>query len=309
MAKLDLNLMAVLEAIYDEGTTSRAADVLHLSQSAVSHALKRLRGMYDDPLFVRQGHKMIPTPLTRRMIKTIKTSLVALRNTVDGAQVFEPHLHQQLFRMSQRDAVEAILLPPMMKILQAQAPGIRISSTQFAPDDIATQLQQGQIDVGMELHREMPKDIISHCLLSDGLAVVGRKGHPFFSGEQGAETFLQYSQVLVTPFQGESEWVDQALASLGLTRDVSLRCLNFNSGINVLLQTDKLSIMPKIYAETQTQWYPIASAEVPFAVPPLDLHMYWHERQHTDLASRWFRERIIDIFTEFALASEPRAQT
>ena len=147
MAKLDLNLMAVLEAIFDEGTTSRAAEVLHLSQSAVSHALNRLREMYDDPLFVRQGHRMIPTPLTRRMIEAVKNSLSVLRGTVESAQVFEPGEHQQLFRMSQRDAVEVILLAPIMEILQREAPGVRLSSTHFAPDDIAAQLQQGQIDL------------------------------------------------------------------------------------------------------------------------------------------------------------------
>jgi len=302
MAKVDLNLMAVLEAIFDEGTTSRAADVLHLSQSAVSHALNRLRGMYDDPLFVRQGHRMVPTPLTRRMIETVKNSLSALRGTVENAHVFEPSQHEQLFRVSQRDAVETILLAPIMEILQRDAPGIHISSTQFEPDDIAAQLQQGQIDIGLELQRTMPSDIVSQHLLSETLVIVGRKGHPYFSGKQTVEAFLEFPQVLVTPFKGESGWVDQALASQGLKRDVSLRCLNFTSVIHVLLQTDNLSIMPRIYAEKQACWYPMASAEMPFSAPPLELFLYWHQRQDSDLANRWLREQIVNVMAEGGLA-------
>ena len=293
MAKLDLNLMAVLEAIFDEGTTSRAAEALHLSQSAVSHALKRLRSTYDDPLFVRQGHRMIPTPVTRGMIEKVKSSLATLRGTVGDAQYFLPEQHQQLFRVAQRDAVEVMLLAPIMEILNAEAPGIRIYSTQVAPDTIAARLQQGQIDVGIELHRSMPEDIISQPLLSDGLVVVGRKNHPYFVGEQSTEALLKFSHVLVTPFQEDTEWVDRAVGAQGLERDVALQCLNFTSAINVLLQSNKLSIMPSIYAEMQARWYPIASVEVPFSVPNLDLYMYWHRRHDSDLASRWFRQQIV----------------
>lgn len=293
MAKLDLNLMAVLEAIHDEGTTSRAAEALHMSQSAVSHALNRLRHVYDDPLFVRQGHRMVATPLTRRMIDTVKQSLLALRDTVEGAHEFDPRSHPQTFRVSQRDAMEVILLPRLMAHLQDAAPAVRVFSSQSTPETISEQLQQRRADVCIELHKPVDDDIVSMRLFSDSLVLVGREDHPYFSGDRNEAAFLAWQQILVTPFQGETEWVDRVLAAQGLKRDVALRCLSYACGINVLLQSDRLSIMPAGYVGQQAERYPIRIEAPPFPVPQVDVYLYWHRRQDKDPAQQWFRRQIL----------------
>jgi len=156
-SKLDLNLMTVLEAVYDHGNTSRAAEALHLSQSAVSHALGRLRNVYSDPLFVRQGHAMLPTPTTERVIASVKRGLRSLRSSVDLAQNFDPFSHEQIFRVSQRDAVEGLLSAPLIQRLGHEAPQCGVHSVNSSPRMIEEQLHQGVADVCIELLQPLPE--------------------------------------------------------------------------------------------------------------------------------------------------------
>jgi DNA-binding transcriptional LysR family regulator len=293
MAKIDLNLMAVLEAIYDEGNTSRAAEALHLSQSAVSHALNRLRSLYDDPLFTRQGHMMMPSPLTERVIVQVKQGLQELRRSVDDAHRFDPASHQQTFQLSQRDAMEAMLLPILMERIEQQAPQIRLNSTHSAPPNLVDQLVQGQVDLSLELELPVPEYLHHICLFKDPLIVVGRLDHPFFDNAESLDAFLQYPQVLVSPLLNASEWIDMALAKKGLQRNVTLRCSNYPSGIHSLLKSDKLSIMPRGYIEAQKALLPLQTAPLPFASPAIEIHMYWHQRHHHDPAHRWLRTQLI----------------
>ncbi len=298
MAKLDLNLMAVLEAIYDEGNTSRAAEALHLSQSAVSHALNRLRSIYNDPLFSRQGHTMMPSPLTERIITQIKHGLGELRRSVDNAHDFDPAQHHQVFRLSQRGVMESVLLAPLMARLESQAPYIHLHSASATPNTIVEQLHQGQVDVCIENLMVMPDYIHQAPLINEKLVVVGRKDHPYFQQPQTNTMFLCYQQILVTPFQNELEFIDHALARQGTKRDVVIRCGNYPSAIQVLLQSDKLSVMPRGYVRSLPSNVPIATGDIPFESPDVEIHLYWHKRQHHDPAHRWFRQQLVKTITD-----------
>src|SRR5215469_10948645 len=111
ISRIDLNLLVVLEAIYAQGGVSRAADKLNLTQPAISHALSRLRAFFDDPLFVRDGRGLAPTPLTRNLIEPLSRSLAALAAVLDGAGRFNPGETQAQFTLAMRDPTEAMALP------------------------------------------------------------------------------------------------------------------------------------------------------------------------------------------------------
>jgi DNA-binding transcriptional LysR family regulator len=298
MSKLDLNLMAVLEAIYDQGNTSRAAEALFLSQSAVSHALGRLRNIYDDPLFTRQGHSMMPTPTTERIIASVKRGLRELRHSVEAAQHFDPTNHQQIFRLSQRDAMETVLSAPLMMELESTAPLCGVVSVGSSPREVLDQLHQGEVDVCIELLQSLPEQIHHLKLFRERLAIVGRKDHPYFQGQNEEQRLLSWPQVLVTPLQDDMEWVDRALAGRGVRRNVVMRCRSYASALKVLTQTDKLSIMPRGYVAQQLPFLPITMAELPFEVPEVELHMYWHQRHDRDPANRWFRQRVVSALSQ-----------
>ncbi len=297
MSKLDLNLMVVLEAIYDRGNTSRAAESLYLSQSAVSHALARLRSIYNDPLFVRQGHSMLPTPTTERIIISVKRGLTQLRGSVDLAQNFDSLSHEQVFKISQRDALEFALCGPLMKQFEQCAPLCGLHSINSSPRLIAEQLHQGEADLCIELLQPLPEHIYHRKLFSEELVVVGRQDHPYFDKRASEKRMLKYPQVLITPLADEMEWVDHALAGRGQRRQVAIRCKSYGSALNVLLHSDKLAIMPKAYVAQQLEFFPIRYSTIPFPVANVEIHMYWHQRHHNDPANQWFRQTVIDTLS------------
>jgi len=300
MAKLDLNLMAVLDAIYDEGNTSRAGDVLFLSQSAVSHALARLRDIYQDPLFVRRGHRMVPTALTERIIPRVKLGLREMRASIDEAHNFDPFKHRQEFQLGMRDAIETALLGSLMGRLEEVAPLVHLSTRQISPNNLEDQLSVGKLDLCLELLKPVSPQIHHRLLFRETLVLVGREKHPALTKGCTLEDFLQHRQLLVTPLESEPEWVDHALASRGLRRNVVLRCQSYTSALQALLESDHLSIMPKAYVELMSKFMPVKYISVPFDVPTIEIHLYWHQRQDSNPANRWLREQLVMALNEIA---------
>lgn len=308
MAKLDLNLMAVLEAVYDEGNTSRAGDVLFLSQSAVSHALSRLRDIYQDQLFVRRGHRMVPTPLTERIISRVKFGLKEMRASISEAHLFDPMAHHQEFHLGMRDAIETALLAPFMTRMADASPSIHVSTRQISPNDFENQLNLGKLDICLELLKPVSQQIYHALAFKETLVLVGRKDHPVLTENCSLEDFLSHRQLLVTPLESEPEWVDHALVSRGMRRDVVLRCQSYASALQVLVCTDHLSIMPRAYVELMSQFMAVEYIGAPFQVPTMEIHLYWHQRQDSDPANKWLREQIVTSLSDISyLEHNPNA--
>ncbi|WP_460997324.1 LysR family transcriptional regulator [Simiduia litorea] len=301
MAKLDVNLMVVFEAIYDEGTTTRAAERLHLSQSAVSHALARLRDLYQDPLFVRHGHKMLASPLTERVIHQVKNGLQALRQSVDNAHHFTPAQLQQEFRLGVRDAIESALLPALLPKLTHLAPQLTLSCHQHHPSLITGELLvDDKLDLSIEALQPVSEQIFHTCLFRESLSVVGRAKHDRLQRNISLESYLAEPQILVTLLASGGELVDHALARSGLRRNVVARCQSYYSAAQLLLQSNYLTVMPSGMAKMLSQTLALAFQPIPFDVPLLELHLYWHQRKDLDPANRWLRGHIVD-----ALAQSP----
>src|SRR6266446_4603900 len=122
--RIDLNLLVVLEAIYTEGGVSRAGEKLNLTQPAISHALARLRELFDDPLFIRDGRGLAPTPLTRGLIEPLRRSLRSLTAVLKDAGHFDPGRTQAQFTIAMRDPVEILALPPVARRIAMTAPQV-----------------------------------------------------------------------------------------------------------------------------------------------------------------------------------------
>src|SRR5215472_15514613 len=131
MSRVDLNLLVVLEAIYTQGGVSRAADKLNLTQPAISHALARLRELFDDPLFVRDGRGLAPTPLTRNLIEPLRRSLSSLGAVLDSAGRFDPRQTQAQFTLAMRNPAEVMVLPRLVRRIAAAAPLIDLRIVQL----------------------------------------------------------------------------------------------------------------------------------------------------------------------------------
>ena len=175
--RLDLNLLHVFDTIYREGSLTRAARALHLTQPAVSHSLSRLRDHFDDPLFTRQGNQMVPTPLARRFLESMRPGLTQIQGAVNQFHAFDPATQRKTYSLGLRDILESTFLPRLMARLDAY-PELEIGSQRLARRDMETQLAAGKLEFAVDGLLPVSNQTSHELLGRDRLVVLAREGQP-----------------------------------------------------------------------------------------------------------------------------------
>jgi DNA-binding transcriptional LysR family regulator len=297
LSQIDLNLFVVLEAIYREGNLTRAGQQLNLTQPAISHALKRLRDMLQDPLFIRQGAHMMPTPFTRNMIEEVRQALQILEVSVSQAHNFVPEHTRRNFHISLWEYLEALILPPLLRRLTHASPGMTITTSRVKRRDIETELASGSLDLAIEIPMTMSDRIRQKWLLNEPFVVVARNGHPAINGTLELETYLAQRHIQVSSRRQGPSLIDVELSRRGFRRQVCLRSQHNFTACMVVSQTDMLLTLPERHARllnvgSMNQVFPF-----PLLVPRLEAHLYWHESVENDPANRWLREQIENVLS------------
>ncbi|RZL01643.1 MAG: LysR family transcriptional regulator [Rubrivivax sp.] len=292
-SRLDLNLFRVMDAVFEQGGISGAARHLHLSQPAVSHALARLRRLWGDPLFVRQGNHMVPTELTRRVIGEVQAHLRGLQSVMAQAETFDPALLNMTVRLGMRDVLEAITLPPLMARLAEVAPGVKVASVRVPRDALAQALTLGEVDLVIDRQRRVDGRIKGERLADESLAVVMRRDHPLAARPMAVDAYFAGRHVMVSVQPDQPDPLQSVWAALGQgERDVFLRCQHYFSAANVVLHSDALLTLPRTYAEELARSLPLVVRELPLPVPPIVIWMYWHADRDADPVHRWLRDSV-----------------
>lgn len=305
-SRLDLNLFRVMDAVYEHGGISGAARHLHLSQPAVSHALARLRRLWGDPLFVRQGNQMVPTELTRRVIGEVQQHLHGLQSLMAHADAFDPLTLDMTLRLGMRDVLEAISLPPLLAHLSQVAPHVRLASVRVPRDALTEALAQGQVDVVIDRQRRMDQRIRGLHLADESLAVVMRQGHPLAARPLDVAAYFAARHVMVSLRPDQPDPLQPLWASAGLgARDVVLRCQHYFAAAKVVMQGDALLTLPRAYAEEMVAALPLTLHDMPVAAPPMGIWMYWHEDREADPVHSWLRQEVLAAVRQ-AISSSAR---
>ena len=296
ISRIDLNLFVVLDAIYREGNITRASQALKLSQPALSHALGRLRELLKDPLFVRQGSAMVPTPLVRNLIGPVRQALQTLELNVRQSQRFDPGQTHRAFHLGLRDVFEATILPALVHTLQDQAPGIELTSVRTDRRTLEADLAAGALDLALDIPLPTGDSIRQTRVFRDRLIVMGRAEHPVLRDELTLAGYLSQTHILVSSRRQGRGLEDFELNREGYRRRIGLRCQHYFAACRVVSQTDWLLTMPEQYARIANAQF--GNRIVPFPLPtqPLDVHLYWHANVDHDPANQWLREQCIALF-------------
>jgi DNA-binding transcriptional LysR family regulator len=301
-SRLDLNLFRVLDAIYTHGGVSAAARVLHLTQPAVTHALRRLRDHLGDALFVRQGNRLLPTEKVRTMMPAVQAHLKGLLASTHAQPQFDAAQLQMEFVVGFRDILESIALPALMAQIEREAPGVRIVSRRLAADEVERELGTGTLDLVVDRPLRAGPRISRRHVLEESLAVVMRHDHPLAQQLRRAD-YLNAQHVIVSPL-GESNALDLLLGQSGMFRDVRLVCQHYFSACQVAAASDVLLTVPQSYATHLAGLLPIAVRPLPIALKAFPILAYWHDSKDEDQAHRWFRERLAIAITQAMQASQ-----
>ncbi len=291
---MDLNLLRVFEAVFRERHLTRAADTLALTPSAVSHALRRLRAYLGDPLFVRQGTVMVATPACLRNAPALLDQLARLRQLIQQWGHFDPHSTRQSFRIGMPEAVETALMPALQASLFQQAPGASLSSVAFDRTQMERLLASGRLDIAIDVALPMRDPVRHQPLLEGNFCIVARNGHPLGR----APTLKQYlaaSHVAVSSRAGGLVIEDVALLSLGLKRLVALRCQTYGSAFAVVAASDHLLTAHEQLSREVLGAQALRCWRMPFQLPKVQLHLYWHAHNDTDPVNEWIRNVVVNV--------------
>ena len=306
LSQVDLNLFVVLEAIYREGNLTRAGRQLKLTQPAMSHALKRLRELLKDPLFIREGANMVPTPFSRNMINEVRQALQILEVNLYENRNFDPAHTRRNFQIGFWELMESMILPPLAKVLTRAAPEISITTLRVKRREIEQELASGTLDLVLDIPITMSDNFRQAPLFSDHVVVMARKGHPAIRRELDLDTYLRQDHILVSSRRLGPSLVDAELNRAGRKRTIVLRCQHYFAACQVVSETDMLLTIPQHYAETLNAGFNNRLYPFPLkSLQQLEIHMYWHESTENDPPNRWLREQIKKVVAESLLASEP----
>lgn len=294
--RVDLNLLVVLDAIYTEGGITKAARKLHLTQPAISHALSRLREMFGDPLFERQGQAMAPTPLARGIIEPVRRSLRDLEITLNQVARFDPATSQARFTIAVRDVLEATLLPALMERVAREAPQIEIAAVRADRRELESELAMGTLDAAIDVLLPLSEQISHSRIGIDPMVVMARKGHPTVGRGLDLPTYLRQDHILVSSRRTGPGLEDVELSRHGHQRRIRLRCQHYFAACSVVSRTDLVLTMPETYARIASQQFGNQILPFPLPMPTLDAHLYWHANVEDEPANRWLRERVVEVF-------------
>ena len=298
--RIDLNLLVVFEAIYTEGSVTRASGRLNLTQPAISHALARLRTLFGDPLFTRQGHAMVPTAMARSIIEPIATSLRTLDGTLSRASAFDPGKAQRTLAIGLPGGDEAMFLPALLRrVLTASC--IDLVVVPFDRGQLESRLASGKMDMALDGPWSHSPNVLRQPLATERLVVMARRDHPEVDTGLDMETYLRQQHILVASSRQGATRLDAELNRLGMQRRIRLRCQDYLAASQIVAETDLILTLPAGRGTDDIgsafgNRIVLAPAELPLAEKALCL--YWHASADGDPANRWIREQLRQVFSD-----------
>ncbi|MCY1265748.1 PCP degradation transcriptional activation protein [compost metagenome] len=290
---LDLNLLVVFATLWETQNVTRASERLSLSQSAVSHALRRLRERLGDELFVIGRGGLVPTARAAELIGPVRDALSRLDEVLQGSAPFVPATVQRKFRIASGDFVEFLILPRLIQHIAREAPGVMIEVVPLPPNStVSALLEGGEIDLvisspmtlGAGLRRE-PITTVSLLTL-----IWQREGLP--PGRFPLDLYLERPQVMIEMHQRDGNIIDQTLQTQGLARRIGVLVQNFMAMPVIASQTGYICNLPGPIAEAFAATFGLSCHEPPVDFPEPELVAHWHSRFDADPGLQWLREQV-----------------
>lgn len=294
IAKLDLNLFRVFAVIYQERNLTRAAERLCISQSAVSHALARMRQQLDDPLFVREAQGVLPTSLASRIWPDVKDGLRFFQRAAKRSENFDPTHDIEQVTLAMNDEAEPTLLPILVSVLRQQAAHIRIASVRINRPSLRSDLAAGRLDCVIDVAQAADEQLLHTPLTEDDFVVVSRSDSAI-----DYATYLAAEHVTVSSRRTGRSLEDWELARQGIRRRITARCQHYQSACRLVGDSDLLLTMPRSLAVSINSVVNCIH-DLPIPIPPVELHLFWHKEREKDPANIWLRHTLLN-----ALGREP----
>jgi len=299
LPSVDLNLLVSLESLLRTRSVTLTATEVGLSQPAMSRTLGRLRELFDDPLLLRAGQAMAPTPRGLSLQEPLRSLLDAIQRTLEPPGEFDSGISKRAFTVSSVDTTQAVLLPRLLDRLRTSAPGIEVTTTPLhSTEQVLAQLASGERDLAAGRFESPPDGIRSERLYSDRIICLVRQKHPRIRGKLTMKRYLaedhlgqEVFSALERPFTIES-----LLAAKGLSRRVVCAMENIAMAPFVVARSDLICTAPRQTIRPFAHGLGLRILEPPFHAPDFDIQLIWHQRNDQDAGHVWLRNMILGLF-------------
>lgn len=290
LRRIDLNLLVVLDALLSEQHVTRAAERLHLSQPAVSHALARLRDLLGDPLLVRAGSTLVPTARALELVAPLAEALAQVQSLL-APNTFDPATARRTFRVAMSDYGAAIILPGLIRTLRREASGIDLQISHASREGMLEGVLNGDIDLAAGVFPEMPNELRSSVLFEERyVCLLDRRSLPA-DGVLDLPTYLSRPHVLLEMRGSGTPEIERALTSLRERRHVAISLPHWNVAPQLISGTDLiLTVSSRSVREIDQQ--ELIVLPPPFEIAPFTFVLAWHRRRGGDQALNWLNRRI-----------------
>jgi DNA-binding transcriptional LysR family regulator len=298
--KLDLNLLPIAVVLLEQGSVSKAALKLGMSQPSVSEALAKLRRYFNDPLFVRSREGMVPTPIGATIVQRAEAILRRIDDELLTDVAFEPALAERPFTFALSDVGEIVFLPRLLQRLRSAAPGAPVRSVSLSPHAVSEALEAGTVDLAIGYFPDLKKgQFYQQRLLSHHFVCLLRADHPVRSPQLDLKQFLALEHAVVQSEGRSQEIWERFLIERGVTRRIALTTPHFLSLPRIIARSDMVVTVPHaIGVAYGTPANNLRTVRPPFESPRIELRQHWHRRFHKDVRSSWLRQVVSELFSE-----------
>ena len=287
LRNVDLNLLKVFVALMRERHVTRAGQQLGLSQPGVSYSLKRLRELFNDPLFIKSKQGLEPTTQAQQLIAPIKAALAQLDLTINGEHFFEPKKTQRVFKLAMPDYLSLLLLPALRKQLAVAAPQSSLEIKSISPQKIQAALAQQEIDLAICVVDKLPTHNYFAELYTEEIVIAADRNHAHLNNQLTKQNFLRLPHLLVDFRQDAPVAIQKELLRLGEGRFVAMTTPYVVTALHLLKDTEMLAALPKRLVEEFGSQLDVVGYQPPIKVAKFPVIAQWHQRSDADAGLQW----------------------
>jgi len=300
LKNVDLNLLVVFHRLLQQRSVSGAAQTLELSQPAVSNALRRLRLLFDDELFVRTNQGMQPTALAMHLAEPVTQALNTIEKALSTPNNFLPAQSQRQFTLAMTDLGEIVLLPSLLKLLENEAPKTTLSTVRDTDNGLSEAMQAGQVDLAIGLLPQLTTGFFQQRLFTQRYVCLFKKGHEFDQTPPNrARYFAADHALVVSGGTGHTE-INEIIDKGAQKRKIRLYVPHFVALGHILSTSNMVATVPEYYAIHCAKPFGLKYCALPFPLPRFNINMFWHARFHKEPDNQWLRQQIFKLFSEYS---------
>lgn len=292
---LDLNLLVALDVLLEEQNITRAAERLHMTQSATSGALGRLRTFFQDDLLVQVGRKMQPTPYALDLARPVREVLLTIRSSITTKQTFDPASSRRHFKLMASDYLITVLFSRVIQKIHELAPHITFDIS--APNEEGL-LARGDLDLMIAPDIYMVEGHPSQLLFEEEHVCVIWEGNTLIGEQLSLEQYIEMGHVAVGLGRSRGLSIEEWLMNqYGFNRRMEVITHDFNTLPQLVIGTQRVATMHRRLADLYAQYLPLRILPPPVRIPPMREFMAWHRSMDGDPMHRWLRERVQEFIT------------